>query len=131
VNSASTVLRGVSDNRHMVEILWHRRETWRQTEKTNLDLYSRKRLIYSTNAAGWPGAVSRPGLPQIRTCAINASGSSDYGFAVPNAAICRCFVEMRSKLGVLDIFPSDSSILWHPLPSTGSLGQGSPASAVL
>ena len=38
---------------------------------------------------------------------------------------------MRSKLGVLDIFPSDSSILWHPLPSTGSLGQGSPASTVL
>jgi hypothetical protein len=52
VNSASTVLRGVSDNRHMVEILWHRRETRRQTEKTNLDLYSRKRLIYSTNTDG-------------------------------------------------------------------------------
>ena len=26
--------------------------------------------------AGWPWAVARPGLPQIRTCAINASGSS-------------------------------------------------------
>jgi hypothetical protein len=31
--------------------------------------------------AGWPRAVSRPGLPQIRTCPTRASGSSDYGFA--------------------------------------------------
>jgi hypothetical protein len=27
--------------------------------------------------AGWPWAVARPGLPQIRTCAINAYGFSD------------------------------------------------------
>ena len=27
--------------------------------------------------AGWPWGVTTPGLPQIRTCAINASGSSD------------------------------------------------------
>ena len=27
-------------------------------------------------AAGWPWVVTSPGLPQIRTCAINASGSS-------------------------------------------------------
>ena len=31
--------------------------------------------------AGWPWVVTHPGLPQIRTCAINASGSSRYGFA--------------------------------------------------
>ena len=31
--------------------------------------------------AGWPWVVAHPGLPQIRTCAINASGSSRYGFA--------------------------------------------------
>ena len=31
--------------------------------------------------AGWPRAVARPGLPRIRTCAINASGSSSHGFA--------------------------------------------------
>ena len=49
MNSASTVLRGVSDNRDTVEILWHRRETRRQTEKTNLDLTLRKELIYSTS----------------------------------------------------------------------------------
>jgi hypothetical protein len=31
--------------------------------------------------AGWPRVVAFPGLPQIRTCAINASGSSGRGFA--------------------------------------------------
>ena len=36
--------------------------------------------------AGWPwvvptGAGAHPGLPQIRTCAISASGSSGKGFA--------------------------------------------------
>ena len=34
-----------------------------------------------TSCAGWPWVVTHPGLPQIRTCAINASGSSRYGFA--------------------------------------------------
>jgi len=47
VNSDSRDLRGVSENCGMVEILWHRRETRRLTEKTNLDLYARKGLIYS------------------------------------------------------------------------------------
>ena len=32
---------------------------------------------------GWPRAVARPGLPQTRTCAINAFGSSGYPFATP------------------------------------------------
>ena len=31
--------------------------------------------------AGWPREVTLPGLPQIRTCPIQASGSSVYGFA--------------------------------------------------
>ncbi len=52
MNSASTVLRGVSDNREMVEILWHRRETRRQTEKTNIDLNNRD----SNLLALWPSA---------------------------------------------------------------------------
>ncbi len=30
---------------------------------------------------GWPWEVALPGLPQIRTCAIDASGSSVYGLA--------------------------------------------------
>jgi hypothetical protein len=34
-----------------------------------------------TARAGWPRVVAFPGLPQIRTCATNASGSSGYGFA--------------------------------------------------
>jgi len=32
--------------------------------------------------AGSPRGIAPPGLPQIRTCPIRASGSSSYGFAV-------------------------------------------------
>ena len=32
-------------------------------------------------AAGWPREITLPGLPQIRTCPIRASGSSVYGLA--------------------------------------------------
>jgi hypothetical protein len=32
---------------------------------------------------GWPRAVPRPGLPQTRTCAINAFGPSSYPLATP------------------------------------------------
>jgi hypothetical protein len=32
----------------MVEILWHRRETRRQTEKTNFNLQRREKPVYST-----------------------------------------------------------------------------------
>ena len=32
-------------------------------------------------AAGWPWVIAHPGLPQIRTCAIDAYGSSGHGFA--------------------------------------------------
>ena len=31
--------------------------------------------------AGWPWVVAHPGLPQTRTCAIDAYGSSNHGFA--------------------------------------------------
>ncbi|HUT10495.1 MAG TPA: RHS repeat domain-containing protein, partial [Thermoguttaceae bacterium] len=31
--------------------------------------------------AGWPRVIAHPGLPQIRTCRITASGSSSQGFA--------------------------------------------------
>ena len=47
VNSARTVLRGAGDNWCMVEIWWHRRETRRQTEKTNFDLQHREKPAYS------------------------------------------------------------------------------------
>lgn len=51
VNSASTVLRGAADNFSMVEILWHRRETRRQTENTNIDLQLGEDAVYSTNSS--------------------------------------------------------------------------------
>jgi hypothetical protein len=44
--------------------------------------------------AGWPWAVARPGLPQIRTCAINAYGSSDGSH------------KWRPDASAADIFPS-------------------------
>ena len=44
VNCASTVLRGAGTNWRMVEMLWHRRETRRQTEKTKLNLQTGSNL---------------------------------------------------------------------------------------
>ena len=44
VNCARTVLRGAGTNWRMVEILWHRRETRRQTEKTKLNLQTGSNL---------------------------------------------------------------------------------------
>ncbi len=47
--SACTVpLRDRGTTEGMVEILWHRRETRRQTEKTNFSLEPRKAPVYST-----------------------------------------------------------------------------------
>jgi hypothetical protein len=43
----------------MVEILWHRRETRRQTEKTKLNLKHWKKPVYSTAGAI---ALSLPGI---------------------------------------------------------------------
>ena len=40
-----------------------------------------EQVLGACRFAGWPRAVTRPGLPQIRTCAIDASGSSNHGFA--------------------------------------------------
>ena len=45
---ASTVLGGPGDNWCMVEIRWHRRETRRPTENTNIDLQHREEPGYST-----------------------------------------------------------------------------------
>src|SRR2546427_657678 len=36
--------------------------------------------VRRTELVGSPRAVAHPGLPRIRTCAIDASGSSDHGF---------------------------------------------------
>jgi hypothetical protein len=40
--------RGAGANGYRVEIVWHRRETRRQTEKTNLNLSYREKPVYST-----------------------------------------------------------------------------------
>ena len=47
----------------------------------------------AARAAGSPRAVARPGLPQIRTCAIRASGSSGQGFAA------RRYMEWMARAG--------------------------------
>ena len=38
-------------------------------------------IDFAVSLAGWPRVVALPRLPQIRTCAIRASGSSDHGIA--------------------------------------------------
>jgi len=37
--------------------------------------------VFCEQWPGGPGRLPLPGLPQIRTCTISASGSSVYGFA--------------------------------------------------
>jgi len=88
-----------------------------------------------TPGVGWPRAVTRPGLPQIRTCAINAYGSSSNKFAMPRArptvAIHGCYVEMLMELGVSGICLSHGFIARQRLSSTGFDRMRSPASSVL
>ena len=50
VNCARTVLRGAGSNWRKVEMMWHRRETRRQTEKTKLNLHHREQPAYSPNS---------------------------------------------------------------------------------
>jgi hypothetical protein len=68
--------------------------------------------------AGWPWAVARPGLPQIRTCALNAYGSSQRGFAT--AIRCRRVYGLPG-FGAPDPFPFNGSTLRYLLSSPGSL----------
>jgi hypothetical protein len=44
-------------------------------------LSSLVRLQLNERQVGWPRGITPPGLPQIRTCATHASGSSNHGFA--------------------------------------------------
>ena len=58
-------------------------------------------------------------LPQIRTCALNASGSSRCGIAVPHTT--RWFRgDTLVRHGVLGVVPTPPSTTRHPLRSTGS-----------
>ena len=45
------------------------------------DVVCRGMLLEQADGAGWPWAVARPGLPQIRMSATRAYGSSSHGFA--------------------------------------------------
>jgi len=49
--------------------------------------------------------VAHPGPPQIRTCALNASGSSRRGFAVPHT-IRRFRGDTLARHGVLGVVPT-------------------------
>ena len=59
VNCARTVLRGAGTNWRKVEMMWHRRETRRQTENTKLNLRTGSNLpthpilIKETSLARW------------------------------------------------------------------------------
>ena len=67
---------------------------------------------------GRPGDCS-PGLPQIRTCPIKASGSSRHGFT-SRLAIGERYVYPRSRCRVLGGCPAHKSMTNISLPSPGS-----------
>ena len=58
-------------------------------------------------------------LPQIRTCAINAYGSSRHGF-VCRRAIRERYGNRGPRYGALALVPAHGSATRHPLPSPGS-----------
>ena len=64
--------------------------------------------------AGWPRAVARPGLPQIRTCAIRASGSSCHGFARPERL--SVVVSCRWSRGPVSPPSVPRTVPWHGIP---------------
>jgi hypothetical protein len=59
--SACPVLRGAGVNRSMDEILWHRRESRRRTEKTNIVLQLWETPAYSKGGLAGPRHHTRPG----------------------------------------------------------------------
>ena len=48
-----------------------------------------------SSRAGWPRAVAHPRLPQIRTCPIKASGSSNNGLAAQRYTLCTTLAKGR------------------------------------
>ena len=64
-NTPSPVLRGAGNELRMVKILWHRRETRRKTEKTNVDLNTVRprltlRLDFNFRATHWARHLPSP-----------------------------------------------------------------------
>ncbi len=88
--------------------------------------------------AGWPRVIAHPGLPQIRTCRITASGSSNDNFAshtitrresgLLSAGVASTWD--RSSEPPPRVLPAGLS-LGAPLPSSGSSRSSSPTSTVL
>jgi len=60
---------------------WGSRVQWSEKQLGRNVHRKDSRPVLRSARAGWPRVVAHPGLPQIRTCAINAYGSSGYGFA--------------------------------------------------
>ena len=57
-------------------------------DRYTYDGLNRRVETMGQNETGWPRAVARPRLPQTRTCAINAFGSSNCHFATPRRPVC-------------------------------------------
>ena len=54
-------------------------------------------------AAGWPRAVTHPRLPQIRTCPIKASGSSNNGLAAQRYTLCTTLAKGRGLVASIRV----------------------------
>ena len=62
----------------------HQRDDFPETSEkfqSNQEVFERTGTLISNLPAGWPRVVAHPRLPQIRTCPIKASGSSNNGLA--------------------------------------------------
>jgi hypothetical protein len=84
---------------------------------------------------GWPRGIAPPGLPQTRTCAINAFGSSSNTFASrrrivvssPVIAIRRPCVDTSWEVGASGVFPSGGVVTRRPASLPRVLDGAAPA----
>jgi hypothetical protein len=87
------------------------------------------RVSDSRNEPGRPGGHP-PGLPQIRTCPIKASGSSRRGLACPLLPVAVPWTAYRGPMPPR-CCPTTAPRRGAPFPPPGPRGTSSPASAVL
>ena len=140
----------VQDNEHIRPVLGRERLTVGLLAR-NGGAFDMGRLV--DLGSGRPGSLLTPAPHRSGRAGSAASGSSTDGFAtrrrvpagpgsqamataIPKAYLAssaiRCRdVETGPNLGVLAVFPSTGATCRCPLPSTGSRGLNSPASAVL
>lgn len=76
---------GWRHNQCMAEILWHRRETRRQTENTNIMPIARKASFYSTKSHAALYVVVGPATPQDKVDRLLLSQASCCFEALVNA----------------------------------------------